>query len=101
MAIIDVGTSYGEQKSEKIQLETSITSIIFPLKLVPNISSKMSEKRIIRRRRAGSTGSDSEDEVVLSGASQEDGVSCSEFILFPVKIYLLPSIRKILFFGGK
>ena len=35
----------------------------------------MSEKRIIRRRRAGSTGSDSDEEVVLSGASQEDGVS--------------------------
>ena len=38
---------------------------------------KMSEKRIIRRRRTGSTGSDSEDEdkVVLSDASQEEGVS--------------------------
>ena len=37
----------------------------------------MSEKRIIRRRRAGSTGSDSEEEeeVVLSGASQDEGVS--------------------------
>ena len=37
----------------------------------------MSEKRIIRRRRVGSTGSDSEEEeeVVLSGASQDEGVS--------------------------
>ena len=37
----------------------------------------MSEKRIIRRRRIGSAGSDSEDEeeVVLSGASEEEGVS--------------------------
>ena len=42
----------------------------------------MSEKRIIRRRRAGSTGSDSDEEVVLSGASQEDGVSYySAFLL--------------------
>ena len=84
MPIIDVGTSYGKEKSEKIQLETPITSIIFSLTLVPNISSKMSEKRIIRRRRAGSTGSDSEDEVVLSGASQEDGVSCCE-VIYSVK----------------
>ena len=42
----------------------------------------MSEKRIIRRRRAGSTGSDSDEEVVLSGASQEDGVSYSLFMYF-------------------
>ena len=84
MPIIDVGTSYGEEKSEKIQLETSFTAVILILTFVPNFSSKMSEKRIIRRRRAGSTGSDSEDEVVLSGASQEDGVSCSE-VVFSVK----------------
>ena len=39
----------------------------------------MSEKRIIRRRRAGSAGSDSEEEegVVLSGASDDEGVSAS------------------------
>ena len=41
----------------------------------------MSEKRIIRRRRAGSTGSDSDEEVVLSGASQEDGVSYNTVFL--------------------
>ena len=40
----------------------------------------MSEKRIIRRRRAGSAGSDSEEEegVVLSGASDDEGVSASD-----------------------
>ena len=75
MPIIDVGTSYGKEKSEEIQLETSFTAVILLLTFVPKFSSKMSEKRIIRRRRAGSTGSDSDEEVVLSGASQEDGVS--------------------------
>ena len=50
----------------------------------------MSEKRIIRRRRAGSTGSDSDEEVVLSGASQEDGVSYDEnFLLNLILLYLL------------
>ena len=55
----------------------------------------MSEKRIIRRRRAGSTGSDSDEEVVLSGASQEDGVSYNtvflnlKFILLVTRIILI------------
>ena len=53
----------------------------------------MSEKRIIRRRRAGSTGSDSEEEVVLSGASQEEGVSTNS-----LNIYLYFVIVKFQYF---
>ena len=49
----------------------------------------MSEKRIIRRRRAGSTGSDSDEEVVLSGASQEDGVSYNSVFLQTLSLFYL------------
>ena len=49
----------------------------------------MSEKRIIRRRRAGSTGSDSDEEVVLSGASQEDGVSYNTVFLQTLSLFYL------------
>ena len=54
----------------------------------------MSEKRIIRRRRAGSTGSDSDEEVVLSGASQEDGVSYSLSLHLLLNGYQIIFVRK-------